>query len=182
MTADWKNHLCAFHIFANFSPKWANIYISSVLLWTGASFHHLKRLSESRKKDSFSCPRTCEEMSFWAFHSFAYFSSKWAKIYISSVLWSSGGDFYHFKWLFRKSKNLKFVMSADLQKMSFLGISHISHPNEQMFTFQVSCGQLGMVFVILKGFSDSQRNLSFSWHQPCETMSFWGMLTCLFLF
>ena len=122
MTADLREncHFGAFHIFTYFSPKWANIYFSSVLWSTGGCFHHFKRLFGELKKLKI----------FPTFHKFAYFSSKWANIYISSVLWSTGGDL------------LKFFMTCE--KNVILGhftFSLISHPNEQIFTFQVSCGQ-----------------------------------------
>ena len=67
----------------------------------------LKAFSESRKIEVFHDRGPAKKCQFWAFHSFAYFSTKWANIHISSVQWSSGGDFHHFKRLSRKSKNLK---------------------------------------------------------------------------
>ena len=61
---------------------------------------------------------------FCIWHFLAYFSSKWARVYISNVFWSTGGYFHHFKRLCRKSKKLKYFMSPDLRKkMSFLDIS-----------------------------------------------------------
>ena len=53
-------------------------------------------------------------------------------------------------------------MSAGLRKNVSFGhftFLHISHPNGQIFTFQVSCGQLVVVSIILKGFSESQKKL-----------------------
>ena len=50
-------------------------------------------------------------------------------------------------------------MTADLRKNVSFGhftVLHISHPNGQIFTFQVSCGQLVVVSIILKGFSESR--------------------------
>ena len=34
---------------------------------------------------------------------------------------------------------------------------HISHPNEKILTFQVSCGQLVVAFIILEGFLESKK-------------------------
>ena len=138
----------------------------------------LKDFPESRKNWRFSWPRTCEKSHFWAFHIFAYFSPKWANIYISSVLWSTGGDFHHFKSLSRKSKKLKFFMTADLWRNVNFGhftVLHISHPNEQTFTFQVSCGHLVVIFIILKDFPESRKNWRFSWPRTCEKLSFLGI-------
>ena len=76
-------------------------------------------------------------------------------INISSVLWSTGGGFHHYKRLSRKSKKNIF-MTADFRKIVIFGhftFLHISHPNEQIFTFEVSCGQLVVVFIIFKGFA-----------------------------
>ena len=58
---------------------------------------------------------------------------------------------------------------------------HISHPNEQIFTFQVSWGQLMVVFISLKGFLESRKNWRFSWPRTCEKVSFLGISqTCIF--
>ena len=76
-----------------------------------------------------------KKCQFWAFHSFAYFSPKWANIHISSVQWSSGGDFHHFKRLSRKSKNLKIFMTSDLEMPKidiFLQVR--GHENLQIFS------------------------------------------------
>ena len=87
--------------------------------------------------------------------------------------------------LSRKSKNLKIFMTADLRKIVIFGhftVLHISHPNEQIFTFQVSCGQLVVIFIILKAFSESRKNWSFSWPRTCEKMSILGISQfCIFL-
>ena len=62
-------------------------------------------------------------------------------------------------------------MSADLRKnVTFwhFTFSHISHQNGEIFTFQVSSGQLVVVVIILKGFSESQKNWNFPRPRPCE--------------
>ena len=115
---------------------------------------------------------------FWAFHIFAYFSPKWTNIHISSVLWSIGDSFHHFKSFFRKSKKLKFFMTADLWKNVIFGhftVLHISHSNGQILTFQVSWGQLVVIFIILKGFPENEKFWRFSWPRTCEKLSFLGI-------
>ena len=183
MTADLREkcHFGAFHIFAYFSPKSANMHISRVLRSTGGDFHHFKRLSrKSKNLKIFMTADLREKCHFWAFHIFAYFSPKSANmhisrscgqlvafssflkafqkvkkfkdfhdsgpatnchfaafhilayfspksanIHISRVLWSTGGDFHHFKRLSRKSKNLKICMTADLREKCRFWAFHI---------------------------------------------------------
>ena len=102
-----------------------------------------------------------------------------------SVQWSSGGDFHQFKRLSRKSKNLKIFMTADLQKNVNFGhftVLHISHPNEQIFTFQVSSGHLVVIFISLKDFPESRKIWRFSWPRTCKKMSILGISQfCIFL-
>ena len=95
-----------------------------------------------------------ENCHFGAFHIFTYFSPKWANIYYSSVLWSTGGCFHHFKRLFGELKKLKIFPTPALREKCHFGHFtnlHISHPNGQIFTFQVSWGQLVVVFISFKG-------------------------------
>ena len=69
-------------------------------------------------------------------------------------------------------------MTADLRKIVNFGhftFSHISHPNEKIFIFQVSCGQLVVIFIILKAFSESRKNWSFIWLRTCEKKSILGI-------
>ena len=52
-------------------------------------------------------------------------------------------------------------MTADLHENYHFGHFtnlHISHPNEQILTFQVWCGQLLLLFIIFKDFSESRKN------------------------
>ena len=76
-------------------------------------------------------------------------------------------------------------MTADLRKIVIFGhftFLHISHPNEQLFTFQVSWGQLVVLFIIFKGFPESRKNGRFSWPRTCEKLSFLGISHfCIFL-
>ena len=118
-----------------------------------------------------------ENCRFGAFQIFTYFSPKWAKIYFSCVLWLTGGCFHHFKRLFGKLKKLKIFLTPSLREKCHFGHFtnlHISHPNGQIFTFQVSCGQLVVVFIILKGFLESWKNWRFSWPWPCEKNVIWA--------
>ena len=62
-------------------------------------------------------------------------------------------------------------MTADLRQIVIFGhftFLHISHPNQQRCTIQGSCGQLVVIFFILKGFPESRKNWRFSWPQTCE--------------
>ena len=123
-----------------------------------------------------------EKCHFWAFHKLAYFSPKWAYIYISSVLWSTDGGFHHFKRLFEESKKMKIFMTADLRQIVIFGHFtnlHIFHPNEQIFTFQVSCSQLVVIFINLKDFLESPKNWNFSWPRTCEKNVIFGHFTNL---
>ena len=128
MTADLREkcHFSAFHIFAFFSPKSANMHISRVLWSTGGDFHHFLRLFiKTKNLKIFMTADLLEKCHFWAFHIFAYFSPKSANMHISRVLWSTGGDFHHFKRLSRKSKKFEdFHDRRPARKMSFFGISH----------------------------------------------------------
>ena len=67
----------------------------------------------------------------------------------------------HFKRLFAKSKKLKIFLTQALHEKCHFGDFthlHISHPNGQIFTFQVSCSQLVVVFMSFKDFPESQKN------------------------
>ena len=71
------------------------------------------------------------------------------------------------------------------RKMSFLGISHflhISHPNQQICTFQGSCGQQVVIFIIFKGFPESLKIWRLSWPRTCEKNVIFGISHfCIFL-
>ena len=187
MTADLRKNVNFGHFTVLHIPQ-TNEQIFTFQVSSGqlvVIFIILKAFSESRKNWSFHDRGPAKKCQFWAFHSFAYSSTKWANIHISSVQWSSGGEFHHFKRLSRKSKNLKIFQTADLRKIVIYGhftVLHISHPNEQIFTFQVSCGQLVVIFIILKAFSESRKNWRFSWPRTCEKMSILGISQfCIFL-
>ena len=93
--------------------------------------------------------------------------------------------FIIFKGFPESGKKLKIFMTADLRKIVIFGhftFLHISHPNEQIFTFQVSWGQLVVLFSIFKGFPESGKNWRFSWPRTCEKLSFLGISHfCIFL-
>ena len=117
-----------------------------------------------------------ENCHFGAFHIFTYFSPKWTNIYFSSVLWSTGGCFHHFKRLFGELKKLKIFPIPCLREKCHFGHFtnlHISHPNGQIFIFQVSCGQLVVIFISFEDLPENQKNWSFLW--PARKMSFWGI-------
>ena len=169
----------AFHKLAYFSTKWANIYLSSVLGSTGGGFHQFQRLSRKSKKLKFFMTADLREnCHFWAFHIFTYFSPKWANIYFSSVLWSTGGCFHHFKKLFGELKKLKiFPILALREKCHFGHFTnlHISHQNGQIFTFWEICkfvkcpkwhfsrrAGVGKIF----NFFNSPKSLLKGWKQP----------------
>ena len=76
-------------------------------------------------------------------------------------------------------------MTADLRKnvtfWPFIFL-HISYQNEQIFTLQVSCGQLVVVFIILKRFSESRINWIFSWPRALKKKSILSISHfCIFL-
>ena len=80
-----------------------------------------------------------------------------------------------FTFIFQKSKILQFLMTADqLRKPIFatFPILHISHPNEWIFIFELSCGHLVMIFIILKCFPESQKKINvFNHPGPVEKWS-----------
>ena len=109
-------------------------------------------------------------MSFWAFHKLAYFSSKCAQIFTFQVSWGQlVVVFISFKDFPESRKNWIFSWPRTCERIVILGknvkcpkmhftFSLISHPYKQIFTFQVSCSQLVVVFIILKGFLESWKN------------------------
>ena len=127
---------------------------------------------------------------FGAFHIFAYFSSKWAKIYISSVLWSTGGDFHHFKRLSKKLKK-KWSFIWPFQKVENNEVFHdrrpaknchfwefhifaIFYPNEQILIFQVSCGKVVVVSILLKALKKVEKVEVFHDRWPAKKCHFWA--------
>ena len=108
-------------------------------------------------------------MSFLGISHFGRFLTKWANIYISSVLWLTGGGFYHFKSLCRKSKKWRFSWPQTCEKLSFLCISHFF-----ILTFQVSCGQPVVVLIILKGFAESKKKMFFHDRGLTKKCHFWA--------
>ena len=108
----------AFHIFAYFSPKSANIHISRVLWSTGGGFHHfLKAFPESQKIWRFSWQRTCDKLSLLGISHFCIFLTqicKYTHFKGPVVNWWWFSSF--FERLSRKSKNLKILMTADLRE------------------------------------------------------------------
>ena len=188
MTADLREncHFGAFHIFTYFSPKWANIYFSSVLWSTGGCFHHFKRLfGELKKLKIFPTPALREKCHFGHFTNL-HISHPNGQIFTFQVSWGQlVVVFISFKDFPESRKNWSFSWPRTCERIVILGhftFSLISHPNEQIFTFQVSCGQLVVVFIILKGFLESWKNWRFSPPQPCVKNVILGISqTCIFL-
>ena len=237
MTADLREncHFGAFHIFSYFSPKWANIYFSSVLWSTGGCFHHFKRLSgelkklkifptpvkdvilgisqtciflisngqiftfqvswgqlvvvfisfkdfpESRKNWSFSWPTNCEKIVIFRHFTFSLIFHPNEQILTFQV---SYGQlvvvFIILKGFLKSGKKLKIFPTPALREKCHFGHFtnlHISHQNGQIFTFQVSWGQLVVVFISFKDFPESRKNWSFSWPRTCERIVILGHFT-----
>ena len=179
-------HFWAFHIFGYFSPKWANIYISSVLWSTGGDLHHFKGLSRKWKELKFFMNENLRKNVNSGHFTVLHISHPNEQIFTFQV--SSAhlvAIFIILKAFFRKSKKLKFFMTADLRKNVNFGhftVLHISQPNEQIFTFQVSSGHLVVIFIILKDFPESRKIWRFSWPRTCEKLSFLDISQfCIFL-
>ena len=172
---------CYFPTFAHFSSKRVNFYRLAVLWSYGDDFHHFRRLSRKSKKLKFSTTLALlKNGQFCYLHNFAYFSSKSVIFYTLAVLWSTSDDFHHFQRLSRKTKKLKFLMTAELSKkpiIATLPILHISHPNAWIFTFDLSCGHLVMLFIILEGFPESRKKWSFQPPRPCRKMVNFAVFT-----
>ena len=151
--------------------------------WWFSSFS--KAFQKVEKIKVFNDRRPVEKASLCCFPNFAYFSSKWVNFYIWVVLWSSGDNFHHFRRLSRKWKQLKFLMTADLSKwpiFATLQFLHISYPNEWILTFELSCGNLVMMFIILEGFPESRKNLSYRPSRPCQKRFSFAYFTFLHTF
>ena len=188
MTADLREncHFGAFHIFTYFSPKWANIYFSSVLWSTGGCFHHFKRLfGELKKLKIFPTPALREKCHFGHFTNL-HISHPNGQIFIFQVSCDQVVViFISFKDFPESKKNCSFSLTRTCEIVVILGhftFSLISHPNEQIFTFQVSCGQLVVVFIILRGILECWKNWSFPPPQPCLENVILGISQiCMFL-
>ena len=203
MTADLREncHFGAFHIFTYFSPKWANI------LWNAQNtfqvscgqlvvvFIILKGFLESWKNWRFSPPRPCvknvileisENVKCPSISQTCIFLIQMGQIFTFQVSWGQlVVVFISFKDFPESRKNWSFSWPRTCERIVILGhftFSLISHPNEQIFTFQVSCGQLVVVFIILKGFLESWKNWRFSPPRPCVKNVILGISqTCIFL-
>ena len=75
---------------------------------------------------------------FLQIHMFADFAAKWVNFYFLGILMWYYDDFLQFKSLSKKSKKLKFSMTADLGKneiFCIFTILQILQPNEWIFIF-----------------------------------------------
>ena len=86
--------LSHFQLFLTQMSKYLLFKCPVVNWWLFSSF--LTAYWRVQKIEDFPHPGPAWKMSFWAFHKLAYFSSKWANIYLSSVLGSTGGGFHQF--------------------------------------------------------------------------------------
>ena len=99
-----------------------------------------KRLSEKSKKLKFfmTADLLKNVIFFLHIHMFADFAAKWVNFYFLGILMSYYDDFLQFKRLSKKSKKLKFSMTADLGKneiFCIFTILQILQPNEWIFIF-----------------------------------------------
>ena len=146
----------------------------------------LKGFPESRKNWRFSWPRTCEKNVIFGHFSFLHISHPNQQI---CTFQGSCGQlvvvFIIFKGFQESRKIWRFSWPRTCEKNVIFGhftFLHISHPNQQICTFQGSCGQLGVVFIIFKGFPENQKFEDFHVRGPVRKMSYLGISHfCIFL-
>ena len=186
MTANLREkcHFWAFHIFSYFSPKSANMHISRVLWSTGGGFHHfLKAFQKVEKFEDFHDRGPARKMSFLGISHFCIFLtqiSKYANFKGPVVNWWWFSSFL--KGFPENRKIWRFSCPRTCEKNVIFGhftFLHISHPNQQICTFQGSCCQLVVIFFILNGFPDSRKIWRFSWLRTCEENVIFGHFTFL---
>ena len=171
-----ENHhqLTPGHLKGKYLPIWTGVLGS-----TGGGFYQFNRRSRKSKKLKFFMTADLREnCHFGAFHIFTYFSPKRANIYFSSVLWSTGGCFHHFKRLFGELKNLKiFPIPAMHEKCHFGHFTnlHISHPNGQIFTFRYPGVNWWWFSSVSKIFQKVEKIEVFHDRGPARELSFWGI-------
>ena len=112
-TADMENFFGSIHSSAYFPSKWVKLYILVVLEWEYEDFLHFRKPFKKLKNLKFSATADLWNL-FGSIHSCAHFSSKWVNFYILVVLEWENEDFLHFLKLFKKSKKMKFLPTADL--------------------------------------------------------------------
>ena len=134
---------------------------------------HFKRVSRKLKKIVVFHDRgPAKKLSFWGISQFYLFLSQMSNYLLFKC---PGGGFHHFQRLFGKSKKLKIFMTTALCKnyhfegFTFLHTS-ISKPNEQIFTFQVSCGQLRWFSSFSKAFWKVKKIEDFHDHGPVQKL------------
>ena len=145
-----------------------------------------KGFPESRKIWRFSWPRTCEKNVIFGHFTFLHISHPNQQI---CTFQGSCGQlvviFIIFKGFPESRKIWRFSWPRTCEKNVIFGhftFLHISHPNQQICTFQGSCGQLVVVFIIFKGFPESRKIWRFSWPRTCDKLSFLGISHfCIFL-
>ena len=126
MTADLREkcHFWAFHKLAYFSPKWTNIYISSVLGSTDGGFHQFERLFEKSKKlKIFMTADLRKSVIFGHFTNLHIFHPN-EQIFTFHVYWGQLVVFFIILKDFLESrKNWKFSWPRPCEKNVILGIS-----------------------------------------------------------
>ena len=142
MTADLSKNVI-FYLFSQFCIF--GIQISEFLDFRYPDVHQdkmmfliLKGFQENQKNWNFRWPRPCHKLSFCCFNNFAYLPSKSVNFRISGILMPRYDDILHSKRLSKKSKELRFSMTADLSKMSLFAvftILHIWDPNRWILGF-----------------------------------------------
>ena len=171
------SHFC---IFLTKISKYAH-FKSPVVNWWWWFSSFLKAFQKVDKFKDFHDRGPATNCHFWVFHIFAYFSPKSANMHISRVLWSSGGDFHHFKRLSRKSKKFDdFHDRGPARKMSFLGISHFC-----IFLIQISkyahfkgpVVNWWWLSSFLKAFQKVEKIWRFSWPRTYEKNVIFGHFT-----
>ena len=134
-----NENFCIFTILQILQPnEWIFIFYVS---WCHIMMilFNLKGFWKNRKKTEIFHDRgPVEKCHFLHIHIFADFAAKWVNFYFLGILMSYYDDFLQFKRLSKKSKKLKFSMTADLGKneiFCIFTILQILQPNEWIFIF-----------------------------------------------
>ena len=145
-----------------------------VMRWWFSSFQKAFQKVE-KKKWSFSWPRPCRKSVNFANFKFVHISYPNGQILHFKCPVVNWWWFSSFWKIFQKAEKIEdFHDRGPIEKVNFANFTflHIRHPNGQIFTFKVSCGQLVVVFIILEGFPESRKNWRFSWLRICRKIAF----------
>ena len=143
---------------AYFSSKWVILTFQVFCGQHVVIFIILKGFPESRKNWRFPWPRRMLFLGNSPFYIFLIQMSKYLPFKCPVVNWWWCSSVY--KAFQKVEKKWKLSDRGPAEKWHFWQFTflHISHPNDQIFIFQVSCGQLVVVFIILKGFPESWKH------------------------